>query len=148
MFQDFDLQKLKIKRCDGKKHPPAYEIGRDTPADLMEAKPNTDLLPYPANCHCGAVQYIIHMPELKQANCCNCSICSRNGYLTAYPDRANVVFYSGESHLRSYTFGKKSMPHKFCPTCGSSILIDINGAYPGRDALAVNVSFIKNYVSD
>jgi hypothetical protein len=36
----------------------------------------------------------------------------------------------------SYLFGDKQGAHKFCPTCGSSVLVD----FEGEDQLALNVS--------
>lgn len=32
---------------------------------------------YDANCHCGAVRWTVTMPELKAANTCNCSHCTK-----------------------------------------------------------------------
>ncbi|KAI1501131.1 glutathione-dependent formaldehyde-activating, GFA [Biscogniauxia marginata] len=81
---------------------------------------------YDANCHCGKVQFTVTMPDIRSSKIitCNCSICTKNGYLFVYPKREDVVFSSGEQHLSSYRFGNKKKPHKFCPTCGTSILID------------------------
>ena len=58
----------------------------------------------------------------------------RNGYLMVYPKRENVALHSGYDHLKSYRFASKRFEHKFCSTCGSSVLGD--GHY---DILAVNV---------
>lgn len=58
---------------------------------------------------------------------------------------------TGYDTLGEYSFGKKLCTHKFCKTCGSSILIDFNGAFaggkdagkdiePSKDTVATNVS--------
>ena len=54
----------------------------------------------------------------------------------------------GEENLASYAFKTKTKEHKFCRTCGSSILIDLRRdaegeTDPRRDILAVNVSFFS-----
>lgn len=55
--------------------------------------------------------------------------------MLVYPAPREVVFHSGYDTLKDYRFGKKQFDHKFCPDCGSSILIDFHN--PER--LAVNV---------
>ena len=107
---------------------------------------------YEANCHCGAVRCRIHYPSLenpetKKVNCCNCSICTKNGYLLIYPERQDVVWTKGFDHLKSYKCATKTKDHLFCPTCGSSILIDFNGTNESGDYLAVNVGCCQQYQS-
>ncbi|KAJ6536687.1 glutathione-dependent formaldehyde-activating enzyme, partial [Mycena vulgaris] len=65
-------------------------------------------------------------PEIKQAFACNCSICARNGYLWAFPaSKEDFVV------LKTYQFGKHTMAHKFCPTCGTSVMARmLNAAGP------------------
>lgn len=132
---------MKVKYSDGKSQGPEYNVARDIEWESSPSPTDPDLLPYPANCHCGAVAYTVQLPSLEtyEVNKCNCSICTKNGYLLVYPSRTSVVFHRGFDHLRSYFFGKKQKPHKFCPTCGSSILIDFNGTHKSRDVLAMNV---------
>jgi hypothetical protein len=48
--------------------------------------------------------------------------------------------------MSQYRFGSKDKPHKFCPTCGTSMLIDF-GESPHESEnsrLAINVSFGRN----
>lgn len=64
------------------------------------------------------------------------------GYLLVYPKREDVVFTPGsEEKLKSYFFGKKRKPHRFCPECSSSVLIDFHNSdfEKQRAYLAVNV---------
>lgn len=44
--------------------------------------------------------------------------------------------------MTSYICAKKGAPHKFCPICGSALLIDIAGSDIGtlRGKTAINVS--------
>jgi hypothetical protein len=137
MIKDIDVDKLKLISYDGKAIKPEYDIGKSTPTITTEL----DLVPYPANCHCGDVRYTVLIPSLEEhlVNICNCSICTHNGYLLVYPKQREVIFHSGFDHLRSYFFGTKTREHKFCPTCGSSILIDFN-RIEGKDGFGINVS--------
>jgi hypothetical protein len=79
-----------------------------------------------------------------KVNSCNCSICTKNGYLLVYPLRTDVVFVSGEDKLAEYSFGKAIVPHRFCSSCGTSILLDFKdvtfGGEEQRKKLGVNVS--------
>jgi hypothetical protein len=98
---------------------------------------------YHGSCHCGKTRFTVTMPPLDTvtASACNCSICTVNGYLNVHPLRKNVVFASPYDELGSYVFGSKSNVHKFCKTCGTSLLIDLeNSVYePLREHYAVNV---------
>jgi hypothetical protein len=49
---------------------------------------------------------------------CNCSICSRKGYLHLIitPDRFRLI--SGEADLSTYRFGTMTARHHFCRHCG------------------------------
>ncbi|KAH7086817.1 Mss4-like protein [Paraphoma chrysanthemicola] len=82
---------------------------------------------YSASCHCGAFKYTVTAsPPLDQAEVmeCNCSICTRNGYMFIYPPNENISFTKGDiTELRSYTFGPKpKVAHYFCGTCGASCM--------------------------
>jgi hypothetical protein len=67
-----------------------------------------------------------------------------------YPCRRDIVFTKGYDNLGSHFFNTKTKAHKFCKTCGSSILADfdrINQGQtddPARDILAVNVRNFKD----
>ena len=147
MIKDIDVDKLQLKYYDGRSAKPEYDIGKPPMGSDFSAIPTTDpdLTQYPANCHCGAVRYNVRIPSLTDhtVNKCNCSICTRNGYLLVYPEQKMVIFHTGYDHLHSYTFGAKRRTHKFCPTCGSSVLIDFNGIYEGKDTLGINVSIYQ-----
>ncbi|KAF2017296.1 hypothetical protein BU24DRAFT_147716 [Aaosphaeria arxii CBS 175.79] len=109
---------------------------------------------YDAVCHCGTVEYSVTLtpplPKQKVVSC-NCSICSRNGYLLVYPLRAQFNLKSGDAALKTYSFGKMRNHHKFCGRCGSSVffdprLIELGDGSP--DLLGVNVRMFKNVKLD
>lgn len=91
---------------------------------------------------CAAVKYKVLLPSLDSYEIisCNCSICTRNGYLNIYPKREELVFSRGAETLKGYYFGNKDCEHKFCPNCGSSVLIDPHGRKSTEDLVGVNVS--------
>ncbi|KAF2689486.1 hypothetical protein K458DRAFT_384125 [Lentithecium fluviatile CBS 122367] len=113
----------------------------------------SDAQTYNALCHCGTVQYTVTLsPPLAQQKVveCNCSICSRNGYLLVYPLREQMVVKSGEEELRSYSFGIKRNLHKFCGRCGSAVFFDPRMLAFGEspDLLGINVRMFKDVKLD
>ena len=72
---------------------------------------------YKGNCHCGKVALEVE-GDLGMAVRCNCSICRRKGALLwGVPhDKLNLVAWGDD--LGRYTFGKGSIAHRFCRTCG------------------------------
>jgi len=139
LIQDLDLQALHYSD-ERKAVEPEYTTDFDPPSTIA-AVPN--LTHYKANCHCGTVTYTVNIPSLtdQKVISCTCSICSVNGYLNVHAERQEVIFRSGYDHLKTYAFGKMRMWHKFCPTCGSSVMVDLNGIVPyGIDLVAMNVS--------
>lgn len=72
---------------------------------------------YTGSCHCGDVRYEVEL-ALDQVIACNCSICSRVGYLLAFAPATQFTLLSGEESLKDYQFGKKQIHHTFCSRCG------------------------------
>lgn len=104
---------------------------------------------YNATCHCGNIKYTVTLPNALapegsgKINKCNCTICTKNGYLLVYPKRTDVVFLDDlESRLKDYYMGRKIKPHRFCPECSCSILIDFRNVEHEKmkEHLAVNIS--------
>lgn len=73
---------------------------------------------YVGSCHCGAVQLEIEAPESLEAVDCNCSICSRCGYLHLIVPRSRFRLLRGEDVLTTYTFNTGVAQHYFCSRCG------------------------------
>ncbi|KAI1165086.1 glutathione-dependent formaldehyde-activating enzyme [Nemania serpens] len=88
------------------------------------AEQQAPLKTYRGNCHCAAFVYEITPDEIKQSFECNCSICYKKAAVWVFPKPANLKFVKGDqSALTNYTFGKEQYNHKFCPTCGVSLLV-------------------------
>jgi hypothetical protein len=69
-------------------------------------------------CHCGAVRYEVEAPAALQVSECNCSICSKSGYLHLIVPKADFTLLSGADNLTTYTFDTHEAKHLFCQTCG------------------------------
>ena len=72
---------------------------------------------YEGSCHCKAFTFAVDI-DLKGVTVCNCSICSRAGYVMAFADPEHVRVKSGEDALKDYRFNKQVIGHLFCTTCG------------------------------
>ncbi len=73
---------------------------------------------YKGSCHCGAVQYEVEAPEGIICQDCNCSICSKSGYLHLIVPKSKFKLQQGEDDLTTYTFDTGEAKHKFCKICG------------------------------
>lgn len=69
-------------------------------------------------CHCGAVRFEVEAPARIEATRCNCSICSKSGYLHLIVPATAFRLLSGEDQLAVYTFNTGTAKHFFCKTCG------------------------------
>ncbi|KAF2673827.1 glutathione-dependent formaldehyde-activating, GFA [Microthyrium microscopicum] len=101
---------------------------------------------YHANCHCGSVQItakILSLAEYPVCDC-NCSICTKNGYLLVYPKREDFKITAGAESLSQYLFGLKNKPHNFCKLCGTSMFIDFSQSdvESQREHIALNARTI------
>ncbi|ETS82747.1 hypothetical protein PFICI_04623 [Pestalotiopsis fici W106-1] len=77
---------------------------------------------YRGNCHCKANVFEVTVPEIQALASCNCSSCTKKGMLWIYPKYADIVWVKGdEGSLTDYTFGKKGLHYKSCPTCGVTL---------------------------
>ena len=72
---------------------------------------------YKGGCHCGKIAFDVD-GEIDQVLQCNCSICSKRGYLLWFVPRAKLDLHTPESELSTYTFNKHRIKHHFCSTCG------------------------------
>jgi len=73
---------------------------------------------YRGSCHCGAVEFEVEAPERVVCQECNCSICSRSGYLHLIVPRSRFRLLRGEAFLTTYTFNTGVARHLFCSICG------------------------------
>ena len=72
---------------------------------------------YKGSCHCGEISFEVE-GLLEKVMECNCSHCSRKGYLLWFVPRAQLNLLTPESGLATYTFNKHVIKHHFCPKCG------------------------------
>jgi len=69
-------------------------------------------------CHCGAVSFEVLAPEEIEVKECNCSICSRMGYLHYIVPKSRFRLLRGQDALTTYTFNTGTAKHLFCSICG------------------------------
>ena len=69
-------------------------------------------------CHCGAVRFEVDAPAELAVDECNCSICSKSGYLHLIVPQSRFRLLQGEEQLSTYTFDTHEAKHLFCKTCG------------------------------
>lgn len=69
-------------------------------------------------CHCGRVRFRVDAPGRLQVHSCNCSICSRSGYLHLIVPASRFELLQGGDALAEYTFGTGTARHLFCRACG------------------------------
>lgn len=69
-------------------------------------------------CHCGRVRFEVEAPADVELLQCNCSICSRSGYLHLIVPRDRFRLLSENDALVEYRFGTGTARHLFCRTCG------------------------------
>jgi hypothetical protein len=96
------------------------------------------------SCHCGQVAFDIDMSgEPSQVMECNCSHCSRKGYLLWFVPRDKFKLKTSEAAMTTYTFNTHRIRHHFCPKCGCApfgLGVGPNGA----PMAAVNVRCLEN----
>ena len=73
---------------------------------------------YTGSCHCGAVQYEVEALDKVVCQECNCSICSKSGYLHLIVPKSRFRLLKGENYLTTYTFDTGEARHMFCKVCG------------------------------
>jgi hypothetical protein len=73
---------------------------------------------FEGGCHCGAVRFRVRAPVPLEAVDCNCSICSKKGFLHLIVTKDAFELLSGERDLTTYTFNTKTAKHTFCKVCG------------------------------
>jgi hypothetical protein len=87
-------------------------------------------------CHCGRVRYEVFAPARLEVSDCNCSMCSKTGYLHLIVPKARFRLLSGDDSLTDYQFNTGTAKHLFCSACG------IKSFYVPRshpDGFSVNV---------
>jgi len=73
---------------------------------------------YKGSCHCGAVTFSVELPSTVEVEQCNCSVCSKSGFLHLIVPKSQFHLLTGEESLTTYTFNTGVAKHYFCKHCG------------------------------
>ncbi|WP_343861706.1 GFA family protein [Aliiglaciecola litoralis] len=74
---------------------------------------------YHGGCHCGAVKFEVQCGEEIEVEDCNCSVCSKFGFLHLIVPKDDFKLLCGEQNLIEYRFNTGVAKHLFCGTCGA-----------------------------
>jgi len=95
-----------------------------------------EMITHHGGCHCGRVRFEVDAPAELLVDDCNCSMCSRFGYLHLIVPADRFRLVKGRDALTTYTFNTGTAKHHFCSICG------IKSFYVPRskpDGFSVNV---------
>jgi hypothetical protein len=76
------------------------------------------LVKHSGGCHCGRVRFEVEAPAAIEAVECNCSICSKSGFLHLIVPKSRFTLIQGSESLSIYTFNTGVAKHMFCKSCG------------------------------
>ena len=85
---------------------------------LDPTEPESSKVRHTGGCHCGRVRFEVTAPAEIEVSQCNCSICSKSGYLGLVVAAEDFELLAGEEHLSTYTFNTGVARHLFCRHCG------------------------------
>jgi hypothetical protein len=83
---------------------------------------------YKVSCHCAQIQLEV-TADLDEVVACNCSICSRSGFLHWYVAPEQVRLLTEKRQLSTYVWRCVTGGQHFCPTCGIAV-IRTSSRYP------------------
>ena len=99
------------------------------------------MVTHSGGCHCGRVRFEVIAPKRLSVSECNCSICSKAGYLHLVVPADRFKLLSGSDTLKTYSFNTHTAKHRFCSVCG------IKSFYVPRshpDGISVNARCIDS----
>jgi len=76
------------------------------------------MITHRGGCHCGRVRFEVRAPAAIEVSDCDCSICSRSGYLHLIVPKSRFRLLAGGDALTSYRFNTGTAQHLFCSVCG------------------------------
>jgi hypothetical protein len=76
------------------------------------------MIQHQGGCHCGRVRFEVTAPPEIEVSECNCSICSKSGFLHLIVPRSCFTLLEGAEYLTTYTFNTGVAKHLFCGICG------------------------------
>jgi hypothetical protein len=69
------------------------------------------------SCHCGRVRFAVRS-DLARVTVCNCSICTKKGFVHLIVPREDFELLAGADALALYEFNTGIAKHRFCKVCG------------------------------
>jgi len=93
------------------------------------------------SCHCGRIAFEV-AGEFSDVKECNCSHCSRKGYLLWFVPREQLHLKCADDSYGTYRFNKHAIAHHFCPICGCAPFATGKGA-SGAATAAINVRCLE-----
>jgi hypothetical protein len=76
------------------------------------------VITHTGGCHCGRVRFEVQAGAELAVDECNCSICSKTGFLHLIVPAARFRLLTGSDALTNYQFNTGTARHMFCATCG------------------------------
>jgi hypothetical protein len=76
------------------------------------------MMQHHGGCHCGRVRFEVTAPAEIEVSECNCSMCSKSGFLHLIVPRSRFTLNRGEEYLTTYSFNTGVAKHLFCRICG------------------------------
>jgi hypothetical protein len=77
-----------------------------------------EMIRHTGGCHCGKVRFEVRAPAHLEVTQCNCSMCSKVGYLHLLVAQSRFQLLSGQENLTNYQFNTRTAKHLFCSVCG------------------------------
>ncbi len=72
---------------------------------------------FEGGCHCGRVRFRV-TADLAAVTECNCSVCTKKGFLHLIVPPGQFQLLSGAEELTTYRFNTGTAQHTFCRHCG------------------------------
>jgi hypothetical protein len=72
---------------------------------------------FEGGCHCGRVRFRV-TADLTGVSECNCSVCTKKGFLHLIVPPEQFALLSGADALSTYQFNTGTAKHTFCRHCG------------------------------
>ena len=76
------------------------------------------MVKHSGGCHCGRVRFEVTAPAEIKATECNCSICSKSGFLHLLVPKSRFSLLQGFECLTHDSFNTGVAKHYFCSACG------------------------------
>lgn len=93
------------------------------------------------SCHCGRMTFEVD-GDFTEAVECNCSHCSRKGYLLWFVPREQLRLSAPLETMATYRFNRHVIDHHFCPACGCAPF-GLGVAPDGSATAAINIRCLE-----